>query len=55
MILDPLKPERIDHIAIAVGCLVVTLAAIVYDGDQRAAVSPLTPIASSLDSRVRVD
>ena len=30
LILDPLKPERIDHIAIAVGCLVVTLAAIIY-------------------------
>ncbi len=30
MILDPLKPERVDHILIAVGCLVVTLAAIVY-------------------------
>ena len=29
MILDPLKPERIDHIAIAVGCLVVTLVAII--------------------------
>ena len=30
MIMDPLKPERIDHIAAAVACLVVTLAAIVY-------------------------
>ena len=30
MILDPLKPERIDHILIAVGCLVGTLAAIIY-------------------------
>ncbi len=30
LILDPLKPERVDHIAIAVGCLVVTLAAVVY-------------------------
>jgi rhomboid protease GluP len=30
LILDPLKPERIDHIAIAVGCLAVTLAAVVY-------------------------
>jgi len=30
MILDPLKPERVDHILIAVGCLAVTLAAIVY-------------------------
>lgn len=29
-ILDPLKPERIDHILAAVVCLVVTLAAIVY-------------------------
>ena len=26
--LDPLKPERIDHIVIAVICLVATLAAI---------------------------
>ena len=25
MILDPLKPERIDHIVLAIGCLVVTL------------------------------
>lgn len=30
MILDPLKPERIDHIAAAVVCLVVTFVAIVY-------------------------
>ena len=30
LILDPLKPERIDHIAAAVVCLVVTLAAIIY-------------------------
>ena len=30
LILDPLKPERVDHIAIAVGCLVVTFAAIIY-------------------------
>jgi len=30
MILDPLKPERVDHILIAVGCLLITLAAIVY-------------------------
>jgi rhomboid protease GluP len=30
MIMDPLKPERIDHIAAAVGCLIVTLAAIIY-------------------------
>jgi rhomboid protease GluP len=29
LMLDPLKPERIDHLAIAVGCLVVTLIAIV--------------------------
>jgi rhomboid protease GluP len=28
-ILDPLKPERVDHILIAVGCLVVTLGAII--------------------------
>jgi rhomboid protease GluP len=28
--LDPLKPERVDHIAAAVVCLVVTLAAIIY-------------------------
>jgi len=27
-ILDPLKPERIDHLAIAAACLVATLAAI---------------------------
>jgi rhomboid protease GluP len=27
-LLDPLKPERIDHIAIAVGCLIATFAAI---------------------------
>jgi rhomboid protease GluP len=27
-VLDPLKPERIDHLAIAVGCLVASLAAI---------------------------
>jgi rhomboid protease GluP len=30
LILDPLKPERIDHIAIAVGCLVATFVAIIY-------------------------
>lgn len=30
MILDPLKKERIDHILIAVVCLVVTLAAIIW-------------------------
>ena len=29
MVLDPLKPERGDHIAIAIGCLVTTLVAIV--------------------------
>ena len=29
LLLDPLKPERIDHLAIAVGCLVVTLIAII--------------------------
>jgi len=30
MILDPLRPERIDHIAAAVACLVATLAGIIY-------------------------
>jgi rhomboid protease GluP len=30
LILDPLKPERIDHILIAVGCLVATVAAVIY-------------------------
>jgi rhomboid protease GluP len=30
LVLDPLKPERIDHLAIAVGCLVVTFLAIVW-------------------------
>jgi rhomboid protease GluP len=30
MLMDPLKPERIDHIVIAVGCLVVTFAAVIY-------------------------
>jgi membrane associated rhomboid family serine protease len=30
MILDPLKPERIDHLAIAVGCLVASLVAILW-------------------------
>ena len=30
MILDPLKPERVDHIAAALACLVATLVAIVY-------------------------
>lgn len=28
LVLDPLKPERIDHLAIAAGCLVASLAAI---------------------------
>jgi rhomboid protease GluP len=37
-LLDPLKPERIDHIVIAVGCLAVSLLAIV--------VSMLVPIPS---------
>ena len=30
MILDPLKPERIDHLAIAVGCLAITMLAIIW-------------------------
>lgn len=30
LVLDPLKPERIDHLAIAIGCLVATLLAIVW-------------------------
>ena len=30
LLLDPLKPERVDHLAIAVGCLVVTLIAIIW-------------------------
>jgi rhomboid protease GluP len=30
MFMDPLKSERVDHIAVAIGCLVVTFAAIVY-------------------------
>jgi rhomboid protease GluP len=30
MILDPLKPERIDHLAIAVGCLAITFIAIIW-------------------------
>ena len=30
LILDPLKSERIDHLAIAVGCLVVTLLAVIW-------------------------
>ncbi len=29
MLLDPLRPERIDHLAIAVACLVVTLIAVI--------------------------
>ena len=42
MILDPLKKERIDHILIAVGCLVVTLRRDRRDRDLRAAVHPLS-------------
>ena len=30
LLLDPLKPERIDHLAIAVGCLAVTFLAIIW-------------------------
>ena len=30
LVLDPLKSERIDHLAIAVGCLVITLLAIIW-------------------------
>jgi rhomboid protease GluP len=30
LVMDPLKPERIDHLAIAVGCLVATFLAIVW-------------------------
>jgi rhomboid protease GluP len=30
LVLDPLKSERIDHLAIAVGCLAVTLLAIIW-------------------------
>jgi rhomboid protease GluP len=30
LILDPLKPERVDHILIAIACLIVTLVAIIY-------------------------
>ena len=29
-VLDPLKPERIDHLAIAVVCLLVTFVAIIW-------------------------
>ena len=29
-ILDPLKPERVDHIVAALVCLAVTFAAVVY-------------------------
>ena len=30
LVLDPLKPERVDHLAIAVGCLLFTLGAIIW-------------------------
>ena len=30
LILDPLKPERIDHIIAAVACLFITLVAIIF-------------------------
>ena len=30
MILDPLKPERIDHLAIAVGCIAITVLAVIW-------------------------
>ena len=30
LILDPLKPERVDHLAVAVVCLLVTFIAIVW-------------------------
>jgi rhomboid protease GluP len=30
LVMDPLKPERIDHLAIAVGCLVATFLAIIW-------------------------
>jgi rhomboid protease GluP len=30
LILDPLKPERVDHIVMAIACLLLTLGAIVY-------------------------
>jgi len=30
LFLDPLKPERIDHLAIAMGCLVFTFAAVIW-------------------------
>jgi rhomboid protease GluP len=29
LLLDPLRPERIDHLAIALGCLVITLIAVI--------------------------
>ena len=29
-LLDPLRPERIDHVAMAVGCLAVTIGALIY-------------------------
>jgi membrane associated rhomboid family serine protease len=28
-VLDPLKPERIDHVAIAVGCLALSILSVV--------------------------
>jgi rhomboid protease GluP len=28
-LLDPLKPERTDHLLIALGCIVVTLASVI--------------------------
>jgi rhomboid protease GluP len=28
-LLDPLKPERIDHIAMAVGCLVLSILSVI--------------------------
>jgi membrane associated rhomboid family serine protease len=30
LLLDPLKPERVNHLVAAVACLAVTLAAIVW-------------------------
>ena len=30
LVLDPLKPERIDHLAIAVGCIAISIAAIIW-------------------------
>ena len=52
MVLDPLKPERIDHIAAALVCLVLTLAAIIYTVISALPVHPLTD-SLSLDSHVR--